>query len=86
MLERVLNKRIDPKKVTVKDIMTSPLITIDSKTGLDEAIKIMLKKNVKRLPVLEKGKIIGIVIDRDIVRSVPIYFRGASKKRIYFPE
>jgi len=86
MLERVLNRRIDPKKVTVKDIMTYPLITIDAKTGLDEAIKIMLKKNVKRLPVLEKGKITGIVIDRDIVRSVPIYFRGASKRRIFFPE
>lgn len=86
MLERVLSKRLDPKKTTVGDIMTAPIITVDSKTGLDEAVKMMLKKNVKRLPILEKGKIIGIIIDRDIVRGVPIYFRGASKKRIYFPE
>jgi len=86
MLEKVLSRRLNPKKTTVRDIMTTPITTIDSKTSLDEAVKIMLKKNIKRLPVVEKGKIIGIVIDRDIVRGVPIYFRGASKKRIFFPE
>jgi len=85
MLERVLGARRNPRKITVTDIMTTPIITIDSKTGLDEAIKLMLRKNIKRIPIEEKGKIIGIIIDRDIVRAVPIYFRGASKKRIFFP-
>lgn len=85
MLVKVLRKRLNPKKITVKDIMSTPIITVDSKTGVDEAIKLMLKKNIKRFPIEEKGKIIGVVIDRDIVRSVPVYFRGASKKRIYFP-
>jgi signal-transduction protein with cAMP-binding, CBS, and nucleotidyltransferase domain len=46
----------------------------------------MIKKNIRRLPIEEKGRIIGIIVDRDIVRTVPIYFRGASKKRIFFPE
>jgi len=85
MLVKVLNKGLNPKKITVKDIMTTPIITIDSKTSVDEAVKLMLKKNIKRFPIEEKGKIIGVVIDRDIVRSVPVYFRGASKKRIFFP-
>jgi len=85
MLQKVLSKRLNPKKITVKDIMTTPIITVDSKTSVDEAIKLMLKKNIKRFPIEEKGKIIGVVIDRDIVRSVPVYFRGASKKRIFFP-
>ncbi len=85
MLERVLGARRNPRKITVTDIMTTPIITIDSKTGLDEAIKLMLRKNIKRIPIEEKGRIIGIIIDRDIVRAVPIYFRGASKKRIFFP-
>jgi len=86
MLEKVLSKGLNPKRITVRDIMTTPMMTIASTTGLDEAIKVMLKKNIKRLPVEEKGKIIGIIIDRDIVRGVPVYFRGASKKRIFFPE
>jgi len=85
MLVKVLNKGLNPRKITVKDIMTTPIITVDSKTSVDEAIRLMLKKNIKRFPIEEKGKIIGVVIDRDIVRSVPVYFRGASKKRIFFP-
>jgi len=85
MLQKVLSKRLNPKRITVKDIMTTPIITVDSKTSVDEAIRLMLKKNIKRFPIEEKGKIIGVVIDRDIVRSVPVYFRGASKKRIFFP-
>jgi len=86
MLEKVLSQGLNPKKITLKDIMTTPLITVDSKTSVDEAIKMMIKKNIKRLPVEEKGKIVGIIIDRDIVRSVPIYFRGASRKLIFFSE
>jgi len=86
LLEKVLGKGLNPKKIAVKDIMTTPIITVDSQTSLDEAIEMMVKKNIRRLPVEEKGKIIGIIVDRDIVRVIPIYFRGASKKRIFFPE
>ena len=86
MLKKVLSKGLNPKKIPVKDVMTTPIVTVDSKTSLDEAIETMIKKNIRRLPIEERGRIIGIIIDRDIVRTVPIYFRGASKKRIFFPE
>lgn len=86
LLEKVLSKGRSPKRITVEAIMTTPIITVNSQTNLDEAIEIMVKKNIRRLPIEEKGKIIGIIVDRDIVRAVPIYFRGASKKRIFFPE
>jgi len=86
LLEKVLSKGLSPKRIAVEDIMTTPIITVNSQTSLDEAIELMIKKNIRRLPIEEKGKIIGIIVDRDIVRSIPIYFRGASKKRIFFPE
>jgi len=86
LLEKVFSKGLNPKRIAVEDIMSTPIITVSSQTSLDEAIEIMVKKNIRRLPVEEKGKIIGIIVDRDIVRAVPIYFRGASKKRIFFPE
>jgi len=86
LLEKVLSKGLNPKRVAVKDIMTTPIITVSSQTSLDEAVETMVKKNIRRLPVEEKGKIIGIIVDRDIVRAIPIYFRGASKKRIFFSE
>jgi len=86
LLEKVLSKGLNPKRVAVEDIMTTPIITVNSQTSLDEAIEVMIKKNIRRLPVEEKGRIIGIIVDRDIVRAIPIYFRGASKKRIFFSE
>jgi len=86
LLEKVLCKGLSPKRIAVEDIMTTPIVTVNSQTSLDEAIELMIKKNIRRLPIEEKGKIIGIIVDRDIVRSIPIYFRGASKKRIFFPE
>jgi len=86
MLEKVLGRGLNPEKIAVRDIMTTPLITVDIRTGLDEAIELMVRNNIRRLPIEEKGKIIGTITDRDIVRTVPIYFRGASKKRIFFPE
>jgi CBS domain-containing protein len=86
LIEKVLSKGLNPKRIAVEDIMTTPIITVSSRTSLDEAIETMVKKNIRRLPIEEKGKIIGIIVDRDIVRAIPIYFRGASKKRIFFPE
>jgi len=86
LLEKVLSQGLNPKKLNVEDIMTTPITTVGSQTSLDEAIETMLKKNIRRLPIEEKGRIIGIIVDRDIVRAVPIYFRGASKKRIFFSE
>lgn len=84
-IQKVLNRGLDPKKLSVEKIMSAPLITISSKTSLDEAIEVMVKKKIRRLPVEEKGKIIGIVTDRDMIEAIPLYYRGASKKRIYFP-
>ena len=47
--------------VRVGDIMTTELITITPETNLLLIIDIMIKKHVRRLPVLEDGKIVGIV-------------------------
>ncbi len=47
--------------VLVGDIMTTEVITITPKTNLLQIIDIMIEKHVRRLPVLEDGKIVGIV-------------------------
>lgn len=47
--------------VRVGDIMTTEVITITPETNLLLIIDIMIKKHVRRLPVLEGGKIVGIV-------------------------
>jgi len=53
----------------VKDSMTAPVISISSETGLSEARKIMTDKKVRRLPVVEGDKLIGIVSFTDVLEA-----------------
>ncbi len=71
ILQSIVEPRHDPANIRAKDIMTSPLITIDPNTAVDEAAKIMATKTIKTLPVVEKNKILGIVTSSDIVRARP---------------
>jgi len=71
IMERIVEPRLDPMMVRVKEIMSSPVITIESNAGLDEAVQVMIKKSIKKLPVTEGGKVTGILSTTDIVRSSP---------------
>jgi CBS domain-containing protein len=58
-------KEISGKKV--KDIMTKDVLTVSPDTSVMEAIDMMIKKDVNRVPVVEHGKIVGIVTKGDII-------------------
>ena len=52
----------------VKDIMSSKIITIKQEQTIEEGATLLVKKSIKRLPVVDKeGKLIGIVSRRDIM-------------------
>ncbi|MCJ7774457.1 MAG: CBS domain-containing protein [Desulfobacterales bacterium] len=53
----------------VKKWMSKQVITIDQDTSLQEAVSILKKHNIRRLPVLKNGKLVGIVTDRDLKRA-----------------
>ena len=53
----------------VKDSMTAPVISISSETGLSDARKIMTDKKVRRLPVVEGDKLVGIVSFTDVLEA-----------------
>jgi acetoin utilization protein AcuB len=55
----------------VKGWMTSDVITIDEETSMMKASQIMKENNVRRLPVMRKGKLVGMVTDRDIKEASP---------------
>ena len=56
--------------IKVKDIMNKDIITIDIDTTIASASKIMSKKNIGFLPVLNKGNLSGIITDRDIINRI----------------
>ncbi len=53
----------------VKNWMSKPAITINAEASMHDAIKLLKNNNIKMLPVMEKGKLVGIVTDRDIKRA-----------------
>ncbi|MEM2320831.1 MAG: CBS domain-containing protein [Candidatus Bathyarchaeia archaeon] len=61
ILRRVIAKGFDVNRVPLKDIMSCPIITIDPDVSFGEAWKLMVEKDIRRIYVIEKGKIIGRV-------------------------
>lgn len=55
---------------TVADIYTSPARTVSGSTPIDEIATIMAEKGIHTLPVVEDGKLCGIIGKKDIIRSI----------------
>ena len=70
LMEKIVARAADPSKLTVGDIMTAPLATIDASSNLIDAARKMVEKQVKRLVVTEHDKIIGILSQTDLVQSM----------------
>lgn len=71
VMMRIVGPRMDPATVWVKDIMTSPLVTIEQTAAVEEAAKIMADKNISRLPVTNGKKLVGLISSTDIVKANP---------------
>lgn len=60
-----------PSEVKAIEILSTPLITIEPETSIVEASETMLKANIKRLPVLKNGMVIGVISNTDILMVTP---------------
>ena len=54
----------------VKEVMSKPLITGTPDMTVQDAVSLMLEKGIRQLPIVEGSKLVGIVTDRDLMRSV----------------
>ena len=53
----------------VSNWMSKNVITIDVDDSMQDAMKLMKEKDIRMLPVLKKGKLVGVVTDRDLKRA-----------------
>ncbi|NLZ29203.1 MAG: CBS domain-containing protein [Methanomicrobiales archaeon] len=58
------------RNLLVRDIMSTPLITVDADTGVSDVIDLMLKKNISSVPVMENEKIAGIVTRNSLIQAL----------------
>jgi len=71
IIEKIVAEDKKASDVLVKEIMTSPIIVIDPYIDLEEAMKTMSTCNIRRLPVIENGRLIGIITQKDVLRFSP---------------
>jgi CBS domain-containing protein len=60
----------DPKTTYTCDIMTIDPITINSDADIDSALRIMNRANIRRLPVTENGKLVGLLSSADVAAEI----------------
>jgi len=58
-------------EMRIKDVMTKNPITADSETLVLDAQKIMKEHNIRRLPIVDKGKLVGIITKHDLLEASP---------------
>jgi CBS domain-containing protein len=65
---RVVAEGRDPQSTTVREVASSDLTTVSPDEDLDRALQLLAERQVRRLPVVEGEKLVGIVAQADIAR------------------
>jgi CBS domain-containing protein len=71
IIEKVVSKDIKASEITIGQIMTKNLIIIDPGSELNQAARVMAKNNIRRLPVVNNGSLVGILTSTDVLRVSP---------------
>lgn len=79
MLKRVLANSRDPEKIKVSEIMSAPLIMGKPEMEIEDAARLMFKTKIKKLPVVQKGRLVGLVTLTDLTRFQPQIIRILKK-------
>jgi len=73
ILSKVVAEGKDPKNVKLEELMTKDLITIKPDMGIDELSLFMSVKGIRRLLVVQDGKILGIITSRTVLARLKDY-------------
>jgi isocitrate dehydrogenase len=70
VISKVIARDVSPDSLHVSEIMTRPLIKIPADMSLRQVSTIMIENRIRRLPVFDSGRLVGIVSDTDLFRAV----------------
>jgi CBS domain-containing protein len=65
---RVVAEGKDPATTKVEEIASGNLVTVEPGQDLDDALRLMAQHQVRRLPVVDDGKLVGIVAQADVAK------------------
>ena len=71
LLKRVVAEAKNATNTKVKEIMSSPLVVVEPSMELEEAVRLMFQMKIKKLPVVDGKRLVGLVTLTDIARFQP---------------
>jgi CBS domain-containing protein len=71
LLKRIIVEAKNPEKTKVGKVMSSPLEVVPVGTDLEKALRLMFRKKIKKLPVVDKENLLGVVSLTDVARCQP---------------
>ncbi|MGH3092354.1 MAG: CBS domain-containing protein [Gaiellaceae bacterium] len=85
LVVRLLAEGRDPQSTTVGEIASSEPVTLSPDDGLDQALQLLARHQVRRLPVVEGERLVGIVAQADIARHADEVQTGEVVEEISKP-
>jgi len=80
IVKRVAAENLLPSNVEAGEVMSYPVLTINPEADIKEAAESMREHKIRRLVVMEKGKMVGIISSKDIVEITPALIEMISEK------
>jgi CBS domain-containing protein len=71
ILLKIVKPNLQPIGISARQVMSTPVTTIDENASLEEAARLMTRKRVKKLPIVRDEKLVGMVTSVDLVREHP---------------
>jgi len=66
IIVRAVAERVDPQSISVGDVASRELVMVEPDQDLDEALSLMARHRVRRLPVVADGRLVGILAQADV--------------------
>ena len=70
LVRRIIAENKNPATTKVGDIMSEPLISVGPEATISAAANVMYKNAIRRLPVIEEGRLLGMVTSTDLARAM----------------
>jgi len=77
-ISKVTTEGKNPASITLKEIMSVNLVTVDSGQGIDEVAQVMTEKGIRRVLVLHQGKVIGVITAKTVLATLKAYLDTVS--------
>lgn len=67
IVKKIVSKNLRPDDISIKQLMATPLISVPTTEDVTDTMHKMVKLEIRRLPVVENGKLVGIITDTDLL-------------------